>query len=32
MVYPDYQSVEDDATRAKFAALWGHDRLDRSAG
>ena len=23
MVYPDYQSVADDATRAKFEKLWG---------
>ena len=32
MVYPDYQSVEDDAVRARFAALWGHEDLDRKKG
>jgi formate dehydrogenase major subunit len=32
MVYPDYQPVEDDATRASFEELWGHPGLDRRKG
>ncbi|HET9984565.1 MAG TPA: formate dehydrogenase subunit alpha [Longimicrobiales bacterium] len=32
MVYPDYQSVEDPAVRAKFEALWRHPGLDPKKG
>ncbi len=32
MVYPDYQSVEDAATRARFAAAWGTSTLDPKRG
>jgi formate dehydrogenase major subunit len=31
MVYPDYQSVESDAARERFEALWGVE-LDRKKG
>ncbi len=32
MVFPDYQSVEDTGTRARFAAAWGVDALDPKRG
>jgi formate dehydrogenase major subunit len=32
MFYPDYQSVEDPAVRAKFAALWSAEHLDPKRG
>jgi formate dehydrogenase major subunit len=32
MVYPDYQSVEDDAVRRSFEELWGARGLDRRKG
>ncbi|MFQ5764263.1 MAG: formate dehydrogenase subunit alpha [Rhodospirillales bacterium] len=31
MVYPDYQPVDDDATRGVYEALWGRE-LDRERG
>lgn len=31
-VYPGYQKVTDEASRAKFAEAWNADRLDEQAG
>src|SRR5687768_6554468 len=32
MVYPDYQRVDNAATQARFAALWGNAQLDPKPG
>ncbi len=32
MVYPDYQRVDNDEVRQKFAALWGDFKLDPKPG